>query len=82
MCAVLLRSVAIDFQSPHSLWTKTNTEHYFTEMVNCSSNLSKVIENHVPSLDDLKIVIEKSLKENFLTAVVDVVKCPGTLFDF
>ncbi|PIC28115.1 hypothetical protein B9Z55_020137 [Caenorhabditis nigoni] len=45
-------------------------------MLDCSENLSTVIENHVPSLEELKEVFQNSLKLNFETAEVDIVDCP------
>uniref|UniRef100_A0A8R1HH19 DUF1907 domain-containing protein n=1 Tax=Caenorhabditis japonica TaxID=281687 RepID=A0A8R1HH19_CAEJA len=45
-------------------------------MPDCSENLSAVIENHVPSLDELKEVFIKSLTENFETVTVDITTCP------
>ncbi|KAF1750603.1 hypothetical protein GCK72_017154 [Caenorhabditis remanei] len=46
-------------------------------MPDCSENLSAVIENHVPSLEELKEVFQKSLDANFETVQVDIVDCPN-----
>ncbi|CAI2354491.1 unnamed protein product [Caenorhabditis sp. 36 PRJEB53466] len=45
-------------------------------MPDCSENLSTVIENHVPSLEELKEVFQKSLTSNFENVHVDIVDCP------
>ncbi|CAI4223383.1 unnamed protein product [Auanema sp. JU1783] len=45
-------------------------------MLECSENLSAILENHVPPLEELKTVIEGALSANFATVFVDVRKCP------
>lgn len=46
-------------------------------MPDCSENLSAVIQNHVPSLEELKEVFQKCLDANFQTVQVDIVDCPN-----
>ncbi|EGT37601.1 hypothetical protein CAEBREN_29657 [Caenorhabditis brenneri] len=45
-------------------------------MPDCSENLSAVIENYVPSLNELKEVFKSALTSNFETVEVDIVDCP------
>ncbi|CCD61431.1 DUF1907 domain-containing protein [Caenorhabditis elegans] len=45
-------------------------------MPDCSENLSVVIDNHVPSLEELKMVFQTSLLSNFENVEVNIVDCP------
>ncbi|CAB3397608.1 unnamed protein product [Caenorhabditis bovis] len=45
-------------------------------MPDCSKNLSKIIDNFKPSLDELKNVFQNALLKNFENVSVDVVACP------